>query len=82
VIKSCSRETDVVARFGGDEFSLVLPDTGAEGAISVATRILEKMRVARFLTSDGLSVSSDGVDWCSHADPRQAKIGGRTHERR
>ena len=56
VIKKCSRETDTVARFGGDEFSLILPDTGTEGAISVAERILEAMRESRFLTSDGLSV--------------------------
>ena len=75
VIKSCSRETDVVARFGGDEFSLVLPDTGAEGAISVATRILEKMRVARFLTSDGLSVrqtASIGVATLTPDKPKSA----------
>jgi diguanylate cyclase (GGDEF)-like protein len=56
IIRSCARETDVVARFGGDEFSLVLPDTGREGAVSVATRILERIRAARFLASDGLSV--------------------------
>jgi diguanylate cyclase (GGDEF)-like protein len=56
VIKKCSRETDTVARFGGDEFSLILPDTGTDGAINVAERILEAMREARFLTSDGLSV--------------------------
>jgi diguanylate cyclase (GGDEF)-like protein len=56
VIRGCARETDVVARFGGDEFSLVLPDTGPEGAHSVATRIQERLRAARFLESDGLSV--------------------------
>src|SRR6185503_3797444 len=56
VIKKCARESDTVARFGGDEFSLILPDTGTEGAISVAERILEAMRESRFLTSDGLSV--------------------------
>jgi diguanylate cyclase (GGDEF)-like protein len=75
VIKDCSRETDVVARFGGDEFSLVLPDTGADGALSVATRILEKMRVARFLTSDGLSVrqtASIGVATLTPDKPKSA----------
>lgn len=56
VIKACARETDVVARFGGDEFSLVLPDTGPEGAMSVAGRIRDKLRAWRFLSSDGLSV--------------------------
>ena len=56
IIRSCARETDVVARFGGDEFSLILPDTGGEGAVSVAARIRERIRGARFLSSDGLSV--------------------------
>jgi len=56
VIRSCARETDVVARFGGDEFSLILPDTAPEGAVSVAVRIRERLSAARFLTSDGLSV--------------------------
>ena len=56
IIRSCARETDVVARFGGDEFSLILPDTGRDGAVSVATRIIERIRAATFLASDGLSV--------------------------
>ena len=56
VIRGCARETDVVARFGGDEFSLILPDTGQDGAMSVANRIRERLSAARFLTSEGLSV--------------------------
>jgi len=56
VIRGCARETDVVARFGGDEFSLILPDTGREGAVAVAERIGERLRTGRFLPSDGLSV--------------------------
>jgi diguanylate cyclase (GGDEF)-like protein len=56
IIRSCARETDVVARFGGDEFALILPDTGREGAVSVASRIRERIRTAHFLAADGLSV--------------------------
>ena len=56
IIRTCARETDVVARFGGDEFSLILPDTGREGAVSVATRIRDRIRAAKVLASDGLAV--------------------------
>jgi two-component system cell cycle response regulator len=35
------RETDCVARYGGDEFIAILPDTPAEGAEIVANRILQ-----------------------------------------
>jgi diguanylate cyclase (GGDEF)-like protein len=56
LIRGCARETDVVARFGGDEFSLILPDTGREGAVSVAVRIRERVAEHNFLKTDGLSV--------------------------
>lgn len=56
IIRGCARETDVVARFGGDEFSLILPDTGRDGAVSVAARIRDRLRACEFLSSEGLSV--------------------------
>jgi diguanylate cyclase (GGDEF)-like protein len=56
VIKSCARETDVVARFGGDEFAVILPDTGRDGAIFVAERICDRLRAFSFLQQDGLDV--------------------------
>lgn len=42
ILRAAVRETDCVARFGGDEFMVVLPDTPADGARMVAERILER----------------------------------------
>jgi len=49
LIRQCARETDVVARFGGDEFALILPDTGSEGAASVGERIRDRVHAHKFL---------------------------------
>jgi diguanylate cyclase (GGDEF)-like protein len=56
VIRASARETDMVARFGGDEFALILPDTGSEGAVSVGERVRERIAAFRFLQGDGLSI--------------------------
>ena len=53
MIRGSARETDVVARFGGDEFALVLPDTGSEGAAAVGERIRERIAAHRFLEGTG-----------------------------
>jgi len=76
VIRGCARETDVVARFGGDEFTLLLPDTNTEGAVQVAERIRDRLRASRFLASDGLSVRqtvSIGVATLDADTPRTAE---------
>jgi diguanylate cyclase (GGDEF)-like protein len=57
VIRASARETDIVARFGGDEFALVLPDTGSDGAVSVGERIRDRIAAHRFLEEDGLSIA-------------------------
>lgn len=38
------RVSDLVFRYGGEEFAAILPDTLLEGAMSVATRVLESVR--------------------------------------
>lgn len=39
LLKQQCREVDVLARFGGEEFVIALPDTELDGAMQVATRI-------------------------------------------
>ena len=40
-LTAVSRDSDVVARFGGDEFVMLLPEAGEEGASLVASRVRE-----------------------------------------
>ena len=56
VIRASARETDMVARFGGDEFALILPDTGSDGATSVGERLRARVAEHTFLQSDGLAI--------------------------
>ena len=45
------RSSDVVARFGGDEFIVLLPETGPGGALDVAERIRQKVQDSRLEVS-------------------------------
>jgi len=57
VILSSVRDTDAVARYGGDEFVIVLPDTGTELAGIVAERIREKIGQHQFTGGRRLNLS-------------------------
>src|SRR4030065_2489258 len=48
IIKSCCREEDIIARWGGDEFSILLPKTTEEDA----EEILNRIRDVCFKTGD------------------------------
>ncbi|GAA1101690.1 GGDEF domain-containing protein [Kitasatospora arboriphila] len=55
------RRSDTLGRYGGEEFLVLLPDTGAEGAVQVAERLVWTVRRHRLL------------DWSgSGAEPRPA----------
>jgi diguanylate cyclase (GGDEF)-like protein len=57
VILSSIRDTDAVARYGGDEFVIVLPDTQIELAGTVAERIREKIARHYFTAGRNLKLS-------------------------
>jgi diguanylate cyclase (GGDEF)-like protein len=54
---SLLRPEDMVARFGGDEFLVILPETDSDGAIRVAERIGDNIR-ALGIAHPGSSVSA------------------------
>jgi diguanylate cyclase (GGDEF)-like protein len=56
VIRGSARETDIAARFGGDEFALILPDTGSGGAVAVAERVCDRLAAHSFLADSGLAI--------------------------
>lgn len=42
-LRSSSRSIDTAARYGGDEFALILPEAGEPEAVQAATRICERL---------------------------------------
>jgi len=44
-IRSCLRSGDVAARFGGDEFVVLLPGVSRENALQIAERILDRLHL-------------------------------------
>jgi diguanylate cyclase (GGDEF)-like protein len=49
------RESDILARYGGDEFVAVLPETPAAGALVIAERLRRSIEENQFLKEMGLA---------------------------
>jgi diguanylate cyclase (GGDEF)-like protein len=56
LLKRSTREVDVVIRYGGDEFTIILVETGPETAGIVAERIRAQIESHLFLASEGYAI--------------------------
>ena len=56
LLENSVRSIDTVARYGGDEFTVVLVDTGLEGAMQVAERIRHTVEATSFGAERGLDL--------------------------
>ncbi|MEZ5454104.1 MAG: diguanylate cyclase [Thiothrix sp.] len=70
------RASDVVARHGGEEFVILLPDTSLENAFTLAERVRKNVEEQRIPHSDGgiprIVTVSIGVSSCTPNTPRDA----------
>jgi diguanylate cyclase (GGDEF)-like protein len=70
VMRDAVRPADLVSRYGGEEFVIVLPDCGTEAATAVLERVRERLaitltsgRVPGFTVSFGLATSADAANF-------------------
>jgi diguanylate cyclase (GGDEF)-like protein len=47
------RNTELIARYGGDEFVVLMPSTNLQGGIAAANRVLQAVRETQFLDTVG-----------------------------
>ena len=78
VLSSCIRQVDTLARYGGDEFTILLIDTEHETAMVVAERIRRTVADTRFEGSTGapiyLEISIGAATYPQHGQVREALI--------
>jgi two-component system cell cycle response regulator len=80
IIRSCTRESDVPVRYGGEEFVIALPSLETEdvGAVVVAERIRQKLADTPIDVGHGRTLhvtTSCGVAHCHVDDTLDALIG-------
>src|SRR6266403_3862939 len=60
LIKAQLRLIDFAFRYGGDEFVVLLPQTGKDAAINVAKRLRDSLRTSMFCKEEGLNLNVRG----------------------
>ena len=72
------RSVDIIARYGGDEFVVVLPETSVKTAKRIAKRLHRTIQAHKFLTEDGVPfqmTASFGISgFPEHAETKRELI--------
>ena len=71
-LRSILRDSDVLARIGGDEFALILPDTDVAAARVVGEKLIEAVRANGSVSAGGPQRRRHGLGR-DHAGQRRAR---------
>ncbi|GLS03119.1 hypothetical protein GCM10007860_02620 [Chitiniphilus shinanonensis] len=66
-LRQLGRAEDIVCRFGGEEFTALLPNVSRDGALAWAERLMEEVRALKVSWQDsplGRITVSVGLAWC------------------
>jgi len=53
ILRSIKRPEDILARYGGDEFTIILPECDLKAALAIAQRVVDETRGFKLETPDG-----------------------------
>ncbi len=56
-LQELSRKQDWCFRYGGDEFVILMPDTGADAALDLADKLLDELMATHFRMKNGLELT-------------------------
>lgn len=65
-IKSCLRTMDTAYRYGGEEFTVILPETGGEEAVTVGERIRSTVEADKFIPNSEIVTITVSVGVTQH----------------
>jgi len=81
VIKETIRPTDIVTRFGGEEFVILLPDTGLDQAVAIIARLQRMLTKQFFLgNNERLLITFSGGISLFKQDEEQAAVLNRADQ--